>query len=168
MSKIIFQFNKDKNILSKKTEKLSIGLTEICISFCSDKHMTHIKGIRFGYELFKDDERIHRNDYPPRAVVYEYTDKSPIVTAPFELEADTRYTVIGWVEIPGKPRIQEQVEIDNMYPDKPFPSWQWNGTEWEAPKPKKFDAPYIWNESSQEWEIDEMTPFVSTPGYEVE
>jgi hypothetical protein len=47
---------------------------------------------------------------------------------------------IGWEEHePGKVR-----------PPSPFPSWTWNGDEWEAPVPKP-DGDYMWDEAAGEW-----------------
>ena len=47
---------------------------------------------------------------------------------------------IGWEEYePGKVRMPS-----------PFPSWVWNGDEWEAPVPKP-DGNYYWDETAGEW-----------------
>jgi hypothetical protein len=47
---------------------------------------------------------------------------------------------IGWEEYsPGKVRMPS-----------PFPSWVWNGDEWEAPVPKP-DGDYYWDENTQSW-----------------
>ena len=47
---------------------------------------------------------------------------------------------IGWEEYePGKVRMPS-----------PFPSWVWNGDEWEAPVPKPDDN-YYWDETAGEW-----------------
>jgi len=47
---------------------------------------------------------------------------------------------IGWEEYePGKVRMPS-----------PFPSWVWDGDEWEAPVPKP-DGPHEWDEAAGEW-----------------
>ena len=42
------------------------------------------------------------------------------------------------------------VEADGLRPPSPFPSWVWNGDEWEAPVPKP-DGDYYWDETAGEW-----------------
>ena len=43
-------------------------------------------------------------------------------------------------------------QIDGFRPPKPFPSWIWNGTFWDAPTPiPDNDNIYEWNEDSVSW-----------------
>jgi hypothetical protein len=42
------------------------------------------------------------------------------------------------------------VEVEGLRPPSPFPSWVWNGDEWEAPVPKP-DGDYYWDENTQSW-----------------
>ena len=43
-------------------------------------------------------------------------------------------------------------QIDGFRPPKPFPSWIWNGTFWDAPNPiPDNDNIYEWNEDSVSW-----------------
>jgi hypothetical protein len=42
------------------------------------------------------------------------------------------------------------VEAEGLRPPSPYPSWLWNGDEWEAPVPKP-DGNYWWDESAGEW-----------------
>jgi hypothetical protein len=75
------------------------------------------------------------------------------------------YDIIQWVQYNGQ-RSEITFHVDAMLPKQPFPSWKWNGEEWEAPTPKKYDQPYRWNEETLVWEIDHSTPSVFS-GYEV-
>ena len=43
-------------------------------------------------------------------------------------------------------------QIDGFRPPKPFPSWIWNGTFWDAPVPLPDNNNiYEWNEEIQAW-----------------
>lgn len=42
------------------------------------------------------------------------------------------------------------VEADGLRPPQPYPSWTWNGSEWDAPVPQP-DGPHYWDESAGEW-----------------
>lgn len=42
------------------------------------------------------------------------------------------------------------VEEDGLRPPSPYPSWVWNGVEWEAPVPMP-EGPHYWNESAGGW-----------------
>ena len=44
-------------------------------------------------------------------------------------------------------------EAEGFRPPSPYPSWLWNGVEWEAPVAQP-EGNYEWNEETQTW--DEM------------
>jgi len=42
-------------------------------------------------------------------------------------------------------------ETNGYRPPSPYPSWVWNGVEWEAPVPQP-EGNYEWNEETQTWD----------------
>jgi hypothetical protein len=42
-------------------------------------------------------------------------------------------------------------EADGFRSPSPFPSWVWNGADWEAPTPQP-EGGYWWNEETQTWD----------------
>lgn len=44
-------------------------------------------------------------------------------------------------------------ESNGYRPPSPYPSWSWNGVEWEAPTPMPEDGNYEWNEDTQTWDV---------------
>jgi hypothetical protein len=54
------------------------------------------------------------------------------------------------LEVPAAGIGWEEYEPGKVRPPSPFPSWVWNGDEWEAPVPKP-DGDYYWDESTQSW-----------------
>jgi len=168
MNFIVFNHNTENKMFNFKLNNVEVGDNEIKFAFYSSKKYTFIKGLRFGFEFYEGNKLIKKEDYPLKSVTLEYTDNTPIVNSHILIKPDTQYKILGWIEHPGEKRLIQTCILDKMFPPKPFPSWRWNGEDWEAPIPKKFDAPYQWNETNQKWEIDPMTPFVQHPGYEVE
>ena len=44
-------------------------------------------------------------------------------------------------------------ETEGFRLPQPYPSWVWNGTKWEAPKPYPNDGgDYVWDEEKESWE----------------
>jgi hypothetical protein len=47
-------------------------------------------------------------------------------------------------------------------PPRPFDSWIWDGTNWQAPKDRPVDILTFWNEANKEWEpVVSEKPFPS-------
>lgn len=42
------------------------------------------------------------------------------------------------------------VEADGLRPLSPYPSWTWNGSQWEAPVPAP-EGPASWDEDTLSW-----------------
>lgn len=42
------------------------------------------------------------------------------------------------------------VEDDGLRPLPPYPSWTWDGSEWQPPTPKP-DGDFMWDEDEQDW-----------------
>jgi hypothetical protein len=69
----------------------------------------------------------------------DYTQLKADLAAQHDSVLEVAEAGIGWT-----------VEADGLRPPSPFPSWVWNGDEWEAPVPKP-DGDYYWDESTQSW-----------------
>jgi hypothetical protein len=46
---------------------------------------------------------------------------------------------------------ESQITFIGPKPTQPFPSWTWENNQWIAPHPKPV-GPYLWNETSQQWD----------------
>jgi hypothetical protein len=65
--------------------------------------------------------------------------------------------VVEITDLSSCPGIQWTVHPDGYRPPSPFPSWEWTGTEWEAPTPMPTDpGAWNWDENAEAW-ID-LTP----------
>lgn len=166
---LLFKYNTEtKGFSIVNAENLQAGSNEMGFSFVSSDEMSNIGELRFGYEIYKDGKSIFTLDLPRTNTKYHQVSRYPFELVTFEIEPGVLYKLIGWVEEPGKKRLVQVCDVPKLYPPQPFPSWKWNGEEWEAPVPKKFDKPYKWNEEARQWEEDPETPAVMFAGYEVE
>lgn len=143
------------------------GGLDLAFSFDSGVLYSDIRGINFGYKITNKENLVQEEEFPKSGITYESADTTPILTERFEIAPDTHYEINVWVLWHGL-KVEETFNIPACRPKKPYPSWIWNGEDWEAPVPKKWDRPYQWNEDMQKWEIDEETPTNLLPGYEVE
>jgi hypothetical protein len=134
--------------------------------FHSDQEISNIKDIQFGYQLSDKNTVLQSSQFPPGKIVYECADRTPVQTVILNIENSTEYDLIVWVMTSQGNRSEDTLKLAKMLPPKPYPSWTWNGEEWEAPVPKKYDQPYQWNETTLQWDYDPTTPSVF-PGYEV-
>jgi hypothetical protein len=152
----------------ENANNLEVGNNDLGFSFVSNTPHTLIKHIRFGLEIYTEEKCVLNINFPKNMANYLIVDCNPFEIIQFEIKINTNYQIKHWVEMPGKLRIENSFNIGAMYPKKPFPSWVWNGEEWEAPIVKKFDKPTRWNEEKKIWEDDPETPVNMFPGYEVE
>ena len=169
MIQLIFKYDlTSKTLSTENSERLQVGDNELGFVFASEKEVSLIKDFKFGYAIYENRECVLNTEFPPPGVKYELADQNPISIIPFKIKPVTSYSITGWAESSEIPRIEKNINLENMYPEKPFPSWTWNGEEWEAPVKKKFDRPYRWNEERLVWEDDPDTMPTVFPGYEVE
>lgn len=143
------------------------GSIDLGICFESEKKYSNITGLEFDILVKSNSEIIIQNSFPPPGVIYEMTDNTPLITLPLETKADKDYYVFIDVKYHGCTNSIEYV-IPASRPPKPYPSWKWNGEEWEAPVPKKWDRAYNWDEENQVWVEDPNMPPIAVADYEVE
>lgn len=60
------------------------------------------------------------------------------------------------IETSGEPWIDWTLESEGWRRPSPYPSWIWNGTDWEAPvaQPTAVGYFYTWNESTLSWDAE--------------
>jgi hypothetical protein len=166
---LVFKYDLDNTELTMENlDSLTAGDAEIGFSFVSKNDQSLIKYLRFGYEIYENEECITRKHFPIDGMKYHHVDNSPMNLMPFKIKPVTTYKILGWVDTPDGQRHSKTIQLSDLYPPKPFPSWIWNGEDWDAPVPRKFDKPYIWDETTQTWQEDLTTPPVMFAGYEVE
>ena len=59
-----------------------------------------------------------------------------------------------WVDSPTKVGVGWQQFDGGLRPPAPFPSWEWDGKTWKAPKRKPLlGGPYVWDEPTLSWVV---------------
>lgn len=58
-----------------------------------------------------------------------------------------------WVGVEEKVgRGWEEWQPGRLRPPAPYPSWEWDGSKWKAPKRRPLlGGPYVWDEDAQDW-----------------
>ena len=77
------------------------------------------------------------------------------VTQVIRGDADWATSRLGgtWVGVEDKVgRGWEEWQPGRLRPPAPFPSWEWDGADWKAPKRKPLlGGPHVWDEPSLSW-----------------
>ena len=61
-----------------------------------------------------------------------------------------------WVASDTKVGVGWEQHDDGLRPPAPYPSWEWDGSKWKAPKRKPLlGGPYAWDEDSLSWVVAE-------------
>ena len=168
---LLFKYDvENKKFSIEHAKDLTSEQNEAAFSFVSSQKYTNIKGIRFGFDVYKEKELVVSETFPHRSIAFETVTESFLCITPFNIDAGVSYTFKGWIELPGEPQVTKTVTVDKIYPPKPFPSWHWDDElrDWAAPVPKKYDKPYIWNEETLQWETNPVMPETLFANYEVE
>lgn len=80
-------------------------------------------------------------------------------------EIAEQFTGMTAIEITdGVPGVGWTLEEDGWRHPSPYPSWLWNGNDWESPVPMPTlgGYTYSWNEDSENWDAEEIpSPFPS-------
>ena len=76
----------------------------------------------------------------------DYTQLKADLTKQHDSVLEVATAGIGW----------EEYEPGTLRMPSPYPSWLWNGDEWEAPVPKP-DGDYYWDEAAGEWKPFEVS-----------
>lgn len=99
------------------------------------------------------DYAIHDGEKVINIIHCNSKELSEQLTGLYAIEIDNGVPAIGWTLI-----------NDKWYPPKLFPSWIWNGNNWEppTPSPKSDIYSFTWNEQLLKWDKKEMPqPFKS-------
>jgi hypothetical protein len=124
---------------------------ELLFAFSNGEDVVEFENLTFGFDLNSDGENIESISLPPQGVFYKKTDQEFIDRKNITLEEDKAYVLFLWANNGGN-SITKIYPIEGTKPPKPFPSWVWLDSKWEAPTTKPNDGKiYEWVESSQQW-----------------
>lgn len=105
----------------------------------------------FGFDVFVNDKKKYSFFYPPSGVTYISTDQIYLVFEQIVAAADSVVVLNVWAEN-NNYRYEGQETFVVPRPEQPYPSWEWNGSEWVAPVSRPTGYYYSWNEETLEWQ----------------
>lgn len=122
------------------------------IGFCEgDGPVKMFDNLSFGFDVFVDDEKECGFSYPPSGITYIATDQTYLVFEQIAVASDDEVVLKVWAENGGI-RFEGETSFEIPRPEKPFPSWSWDGVFWQPPTPYPSDGKrYRWDEESGSW-----------------
>ena len=155
MSRILAKYIIDKQQWTVENKKVEPLQTFLAVNFETDNELQNFK---YGYEIYEDGELKQMEGFPPLGTKYKKTDLAYLDEHQTMLKYNSEYKIILWAENDGE-RITHVHEFVCPEPIPPYPSWTWDGEKHVPPtpdptKPGDVENVYVWNEDSQEWELD--------------
>jgi hypothetical protein len=127
---------------------------EISISFVSSSdNEIDISNFRFGFVVFVDGNKVLEKTFPGKREVFKKVDSDFVFSGIAPIKPGQIGDVTFWLE-ENLTRIESKFEFSIPMPESPFPSWVWNGDDWESPIPypdSDFEGYYTWDEESFSW-----------------
>jgi hypothetical protein len=109
------------------------------------------KNLIFGINVIKGSSTLFSGRFPPIGVNIEYCDTAPLLTTRVAFEKESTYFLEFWIESLND-TFKNTYEITIDKPAKPYASWVWNGTDWQAPIATP-DGDRKWDEETLSWKI---------------
>lgn len=107
------------------------------------------QSLAFGWSVLLNGET-HKSFISP---VYNFVklDSDYVFGYSSNTQPDDEVVLSVWVEFEGE-KSSSQISFVIPRPPQPYPSWEWDGAEWQPPTPYPADDVwYEWDEAEQEW-----------------
>jgi hypothetical protein len=164
MSKIKVITNLDEKTIFVQKVYFGSGKNELEFYFrkmSTASNYNDVRNLKFSYELQASGKIQKQESYPPDELEYQYVDDNPLVCTEIEIKPDIVHTLIVKIE---SDSFQDtyQEELRGPIPEKPYPSWIWNGETYQAPV-EMLNVPCTWNESLANWEPIMLPEYIAGP-----
>ena len=112
----------------------------------------NLKGVQMLISVTADGETVLDMALPPPGVRYKQTDQDVLATGRVRWQPDQQIKVHAWCKTTQGHQLTAEADLTAPRPAKPYDSWEWTGTHWEAPVPYPDDGgEYQWDEGAGEW-----------------
>ena len=112
----------------------------------------NLKGVQMHISVTADGETVFDMALPPLGVRYKQTDQDVLATGRVRWWPDQQIEVRAWCKTTQGHELTAEAGLTAPRPAKPYDSWEWTGTHWEAPVPYPDDGgEYVWDEGAGEW-----------------
>lgn len=112
------------------------------------------ESLSFGFSISDGETVLASDEWPRPNVRYISSDQSYIEPVGIGCTPDTVYILTLWSEQGGE-RYEATYSFQTPRPRRPYPSWSWEGAQWQPPFPPPDDGDWEWDEDGQQW-----VPFV--------
>jgi hypothetical protein len=151
MSKIIATDHFETQNWEVTFEDLAPNYADLFIGFTDDAPVVEFNNLKFKYELKQDGSIKQYGIFPPPNVRYIRSDQPYIVAERLIFDADKEYDLYLWAENGGS-SFEKTVSFTTPKPPQPYPSWTWDGAQWNPPTPyPEDDKNYEWDENTLSW-----------------
>lgn len=151
MSKIIATDDLETGGWSFQTEDLAPNFADLLIGFTDDAPVVVFKDLRFGYELRQGENIKKYGVFPPPNVKYVRSDQEYLTAQRLDFRPEQTYELFMWCENGGE-RFEDTFTFTTPRPAQPYPSWVWDGEQWNSPVPyPDDDKDYYWDEDTTNW-----------------
>ena len=119
-----------------------------------DRHgqTVNLRGLKMRLTISADGAEIFDMSLPPPGVRYKQTDEDVLATGRVKWQPDQQIKVQAWCKTTQGHELTAEADLTAPRPAKPYDSWEWSGTHWEAPVPYPDDGgEYQWDEGAGEW-----------------
>jgi hypothetical protein len=107
-------------------------------------------GLSFGFVFSDGDGPLAQQQWPVATERYISSDQPWLISEKVDYLPDTRYSLTLWSEDGGQ-RYEAVYHVLTPKPDRPYPSWTWDGSAWQPPIPPPDDGSWEWDEAGQQW-----------------
>lgn len=155
MSKIIATDHFETQNWEVTFENLAPNYAHLFIGFTANAPVVEFKNLKFKYELKQNSNIEQQGEFPLLSIKYIRSNQDYLITGYLNLRPETEYELYLWAENGGK-SFERTVTFTTPRPAQPYPSWTWDGEQWNPPVPYPDDnLPYEWDEELQQWVLAE-------------
>ena len=151
MSKIIATDHFETQSWEVTFEDLAPNYADLFIGFTDDAPVVEFEDLKFKYELKQGENIKQYGVFPPPNTRYVRSDQPYLVVERLTFRPDQTYELYLCAENGGE-AFEHTVSFTTPRPAQPYPSWDWDGEQWQPPVAYPDDGQfYIWDEDSQSW-----------------
>lgn len=120
-----------------------------------------LNNFSFGWS-WSDEKNKETIEWPPSNIIIRELSNNRVFSYSPAWVSDAQVTFKVWASNGGVTHTSE-ISFVVPRPPQPFPSWVWDGTDWQPPVPyPDGDGWYEWDEEALDWVV------ITEPDYEVE
>lgn len=119
----------------------------------------NLRGVQMRLTITADGQSVFDLSLPPPNVRYSKTNQNTLANGQVRWKPEQAIHVMAWCLTSNKQEVTAEATFTAPRPLQPYPSWTWDGSQWQPPTPMPDDGKfYQWDEASLSWQEIEATP----------